>query len=390
MGTIKEFALFNECDFQYMESYMCDKAGQGLLLTHFGMFSAEFIESEPSNRRYRIIPKINRKVRDEEISLCAESGWTYLGKKSGTGLNIFYTDNEDAPEIFTDKKSFKSYAEAYALSHVLSVIVFLWLGYLILFKHNVFVTAGGPVHTIIELGIPFCCVIASVILISIVNLIYGIWGTVRAMRRIMNSESISHDIPYKNRLKFSTVTFKATIALVIIMFVSVYIYDFVMWNFNSTNYESEYDGQHPVSMEVIDFENWQPVQEIIDNDDFGNENVDFFVDKKDNFMIEYTNIHAYANDVNYFANYCEARTEKIAEQWLIEDIYYDTDFELSAEDVAMDIPLPQGIDYIGFYINEWDNQIIYVRAGKINERIAYVGEEDLREYVDVIINDVLN
>lgn len=390
MGTIKEFTLFNECDFQYMESYMCDKARQGLLLTHFGLFSAEFIESEPSNRRYRIIPNINRKVKDEEISLCAESGWIYLGKKSGTGLNIFYTDNEDAPEIFTDKKSFKTYAETYALSHVLSLIVFLWLGYLVLFKHNVFVTAGGPVHTIIELGIPFCCVIASVILISIVNLIHGILATIRAMRRIMNSEDIEHDLPYTKRLKFNTVSFKATIALVLIMFVGVYIYDFIMWNFNSTNYESEYDGHHPVSMEEIDYENWQPVQKIIETNDFGNEFVDFFVDKKENSMIAYTNVHAQANDVYYFANYCEARSEKIAEQWLIEDISYDTDFKFQADDIAMDIPLPEGIDYIGFYINEWDNHIVYVRAGKINERVEYSGKEDLREYVDVIINDVLN
>ena len=59
------------------------------------------------------------------------------------------------------------------------------------------------------------------------------------------------------------------------------------------------------------------------------------------------------------------------------------------DDIAMDIPLPEGIDYIGFYINEWDNQIVYVRAGKINERVAYRGDEDLREYVDVIIDDVV-
>ena len=89
MGKIKEFAPFDGRDFEYIESYLCDMAKKGLVLERYGLCYAEFKESEPIQRRFRIVPKLQRMVTDEEIELYKESGWNYLGKKWGSGLNIF-------------------------------------------------------------------------------------------------------------------------------------------------------------------------------------------------------------------------------------------------------------------------------------------------------------
>jgi hypothetical protein len=391
MGKIKEFAPFDGRDFEYIESYLCDMAKKGLVLERYGLCYAEFKESEPIQRRFRIVPKLQRMVTDEEIELYKESGWNYLGKKWGSGLNIFYTDNEDAPELFTDMGSFRSYAKGYALWSIAIIIIALYFIFESMFDSVIFYgSTGGIIHTFTEAGMVASVTFALMILSVIVLCALVIISSIKIMKRILKKEEIRHNVPYIRKLKFKIRTVKFAIAMILIMSIVIYANGFIIWNFGGANYEKEYNGINPVSMEVIDSENWQPVQKIIDTDDFGNEYVDFFVDKKDNFMIEYTNVHAQVNDIYYFANYCEARSEKIAEQWLIEDINYDTDFKLQADDIAMDRPLPEGIDYIGFYINEWDNQIVYVRAGKINERVEYSGKEDLREYVDVIINDVLN
>lgn len=392
MAVLNKFAPFGGRDFEYIESYLCDMARQGLLLTKYGLWFAEFEEYESINRRYRVVPKAKKSLNEEELALYEASGWVFLCKKSGTSLNIFYTDNEDAPEIFTDMESFRAYSKKYIIKGILIIIAALYLIYSTLFDTKAFFSdAGEIVDSVIDIGSISTLSFITVVFAFFIYAISITVSSIQSISKLIAVSDIKHNVFYERRLKFQRFIIKFIIIMSIVTIVLTNVYQFVNFNYSGNRYDKEYKGVHPVSVEMIDEDSWKRVQEVIDTGEYTDEQEDvyYLIDKTHNFLIESTIVYTIIDNVYFDSAYYEAKFESIASRKLVEEIY-DSCNGLAPEDIAIDIKLPKDVDYAGYYINVWNNQVIFVKAGNKLERIEYSGDKDLRKYLEVIIDDVLN
>lgn len=126
--TKLKYAPFGIIDMFYKQNWLEYQARKGLLLANDNLLTCRFTVDEPRDRRYRILPYKPSKTTQEELDLYASSGWHLIyGFKS---VMIFYTDDPDAPEPFTDVQSQHKYYRKSLITN------FIWM--LILFAESLF------------------------------------------------------------------------------------------------------------------------------------------------------------------------------------------------------------------------------------------------------------
>ena len=126
--TKLKYAPFGIIDMFYKQNWLEYQARKGLLLANDNLFTCRFTVDEPRDRRYRILPYKPSKTTQEELDLYASCGW-HLIYGSGSVM-IFYTDDPDAPEPFTDVQSQHKYYRKSLITN------FIWM--LILFAESLF------------------------------------------------------------------------------------------------------------------------------------------------------------------------------------------------------------------------------------------------------------
>ena len=126
--TKLKYGPFGIVDMFYKQNWLEYQARNGLLLANDNLFTCRFTVDEPRDRRYRILPYKPSKTTQEELDLYASSGWHLI---YGFGsVMIFYTDDPDAPEPFTDVQSQHKYYRKSLITN------FIWM--LILFAESLF------------------------------------------------------------------------------------------------------------------------------------------------------------------------------------------------------------------------------------------------------------
>ena len=126
--TKLKYAPFGIIDMFYKQNWLEYQARKGLLLANDNLLTCRFTVDEPRDRRYRILPYKPSKTTQEELDLYASSGWHLI---YGFGsVMIFYTDDPDAPEPFTDVQSQHKYYRKSLITN------FIWM--LILFAESFF------------------------------------------------------------------------------------------------------------------------------------------------------------------------------------------------------------------------------------------------------------
>lgn len=126
--TKLKFDPFGVVDMFYKQNWLEYQARKGLLLANDNLLTCRFTVDEPRDRRYRILPYKHSKTTQEELDLYASCGW-HLIYGSGSVM-IFYTDDPDAPEPFTDVQSQHKYYRKSLITN------FIWV--LILFAEPLF------------------------------------------------------------------------------------------------------------------------------------------------------------------------------------------------------------------------------------------------------------
>lgn len=126
--TKLKYGPFGIVDMFYKQNWLEYQARKGLLLANDNLFTCRFTVDEPRDRRYRILPYKPSKTTQEELDLYASCGW-HLIYGSGSVM-IFYTDDPDAPEPFTDVQSQHKYYRKSLITN------FIWI--LILFAEALF------------------------------------------------------------------------------------------------------------------------------------------------------------------------------------------------------------------------------------------------------------
>ena len=126
--TKLKYAPFGIIDMFYKQNWLEYQARKGLLLANDNLLTCRFTVDEPRDRRYRILPYKHSKTTQEELDLYASCGWHLI---YGFGsVMIFYTDDPDAPEPFTDVQSQHKYYRKSLITN------FIWM--LILFAESLF------------------------------------------------------------------------------------------------------------------------------------------------------------------------------------------------------------------------------------------------------------
>lgn len=103
----QKICYFGLSDIYQEQNWLEDMARKGLLLTYTGYLIYDFAYGEPTGRRYRILPEKRKKIEQEELDIYESCGWTCVrGTHAST---VFYTDDQNAPEPFTDAVTEKKY-----------------------------------------------------------------------------------------------------------------------------------------------------------------------------------------------------------------------------------------------------------------------------------------
>ena len=126
--TKVKYAPFGIVDMFYKQNWLEYQARKGLLLANDNLFTCRFTVDEPRDRRYRILPYKHSKTTQEELDLYASCGWHLIYGFSS--VMIFYTDDLDAPEPFTDVQSQHKYYRKSLITN------FIWM--LIIFAESLF------------------------------------------------------------------------------------------------------------------------------------------------------------------------------------------------------------------------------------------------------------
>lgn len=121
--TKLKYDPFGVVDMFYKQNWLEYQARKGLLLANDNLFTCRFNVDEPRDRRYRILPYKHSKTTREELDLYASCGWNLI---YGSGsVMIFYTDDPDAPEPFTDVQSQHKYYRKSLITNFIFILIIL-------------------------------------------------------------------------------------------------------------------------------------------------------------------------------------------------------------------------------------------------------------------------
>ena len=121
--TKLKYDPFGIVDMFYKQNWLEYQARKGLLLANDNLLTCRFTVDEPRDRRYRILPYKHSKTTQEELDLYASCGW-HLIYGSGSVM-IFYTDDPDAPEPFTDVQSQHKYYRKSLITNFITMAILL-------------------------------------------------------------------------------------------------------------------------------------------------------------------------------------------------------------------------------------------------------------------------
>nr|WP_298571576.1 DUF2812 domain-containing protein [uncultured Mogibacterium sp.] len=140
----QKICYFDLADIYQEQNWLEDMARKGFLLTYTGYLIYDFAYGEPTERRYRILPEKRKKIEQEELDIYESCGWTCVrGTHAST---VFYTDDQNAPEPFTDAISERKY---YAKRLAIALIVSILTSFIILM--NIMLNMKGSIFNPVEL-----------------------------------------------------------------------------------------------------------------------------------------------------------------------------------------------------------------------------------------------
>ena len=254
----------------YLCVWLQEMAEQGLVLKHIGFFSCEFEKCAPQKRRYRILDKSYFSMNDEEKGIYEDAGWKYVPDER-SGVTIFTTDDEDAPELFSDKESFWKYKRNKWIGSIVLIIVWTyWAAKAIWNAYDLF-QGGDRLHDFD--GEPlYLLVVLGLLLVIITGIfLYSVFREIQLIRYNAKTELPQYDnIPYDDkRYLWEKKANKLWTAAIVIVFVGL-IAAWIGMKVNDYSLANgvealKYNGEHPVMLREIDPDTWAEAVPMIEN-----------------------------------------------------------------------------------------------------------------------------
>ena len=401
--TKLKFDPFGVVDMFYKQNWLEYQARKGLLLANDNLLTCRFTVDEPRDRRYRILPYKPSKTTQEELDLYASCGW-HLIYGSGSVM-IFYTDDPDAPEPFTDVQSqHKYYRKSLITNFIIMLIIFAESlfsisrsvqGFTISPSELLYSSADQPLSTLAMtfIGLPLALLFWFQYMFTYISILnrnrkkdfYGASGF---------------------RLKYYV---NATCIITVIVLVLWSIIDIPRTVDNSSSGDFtqalKYKGNEIVRFSEFDPDTWKTVYKKIEyyNDGKG-DMITFDINQDKTLMMprmvseelevdrDIKNDEDTVMDLYYSVNLYKARSSKVASEFMkynSKNALEESDIKVSNKSLDKFRFDYEDLDYAAYIVDEKKandttakrDQLLFLRKGNKYVSVSYYGPIDLKSKV---------
>lgn len=431
----------------YFCVWLQEMAEQGLILKSVGFFRCEFEKCKSQKRRYRVLNKSYFSMSEDEKGIYEDAGWKYV-PGGIEGAAIFTTEDEDAPELFSDRESYRKSVRNKWIGSI--AMILLWTYWMVKIIKNATELFGGEyasiygrLHNYDGEPLYLLAVIIVLTVISTAVFIYDVWNEILIIRFYTKIDMPDYHVSYDDKgylweKKVYSLWAVATIILIaglVVGWIGMKANDYSLADGLSA---LEWSGEHPVMLREFDPETWaeaKPMIEATYTEDYDDTlSIDYMAGKDkgacfskgyreqlsidlitgegeaeiEDFPatgVDFEDIDKYVPPLLtsiryfYFSAYYTARSESIASEYLGEEAAYDLygKVEKNAWRKALDKVCIKcdGTDYAGYYTTQdpdaeryHECQHLLLRKGRIIQIISYQGPLDIRDKMDLFVNEM--
>ena len=198
---------------------------KGLFYKKTSLFSYDFVKDTPLKVRYRTIPKKPDKMSEQEKGLFEDSGWEFVDYS--TDCSVFFTKDPDAPEIFNDTESYRSYTSRFAILLIAwfaCIVYWIWKSASSIIDIYADISSGQDMD-VWEGAMYFALILTAVLLCTV--WIFEMQECIRSLRAASGKVLPDYNISYNDssylRAKKQRKTFYITIVALLVSLLTTWI-----------------------------------------------------------------------------------------------------------------------------------------------------------------------
>ena len=401
----QKICYFDLADIYQEQNWLEDLARKGLLLTYTGYLIYDFAYGEPTERRYRILPEKRKKIEQEELDIYESCGWTCVrGTHAST---VFYTDNQNALEPFTDvvteKKYYVKRLFSTLITSILTAIYILWI-----LRPNAYSFILNPVDYYYQLAAqpsPLIClylVICPLLVLFYLGIIFKYARLIWQLKR----ETFKRTYGFKARRYVNMILTNVIIVLMVGLFIYVIFVPDKRVMTSSFKEALAYKDAELVRFSEFDPSTWDEVHSnmIVRNGNNNIDNPDITYETSYDRNVMMTKMSSedlsapsrtYKRDKSggnlmYHVQLYKAKSAKIAARFMSSNMAEELDykgFDVSNKRIKNMQFKYKGLDYAAYIrASEKDEtpfykQMLFLRKGNKYVVVAYSGPIDLKSKV---------
>ena len=400
----QKICYFDLADIYQEQNWLEDMARRGLLLTYTGYLIYDFAYGEPTERRYRILPEKRKKIEQEELDIYESCGWTCVrGTHAST---VFYTDDQNAPEPFTDAVTKKKYYVkrlfSALITSIVTVIYTLWI-----LRSNAYSFILNPVDFYYQLAdqpSPIICL--YLVICPLLVLFYlGIFKYARLIWQLKR-ETFKRTYGFKVRRYVNMILINAIIVLFVGLFIYVVFVPDKRVTTSSFKEALAYKDNDLVRFAEFDPSTWDKVRANMtvknDNKDVDNPDITYETSYDRNIMMtkmSSEDLEVYPRTdkdgvsepkLMYLVQLYKAKSAKIAARFMPSNIAEELDykgFDVSEKRIRDMQFKYKGLDYAAYIAASkkdeapFYKQMLFLRKGNKYVVVAYSGPIDLKSKI---------
>ena len=403
--TKLKFNPFSAVDMFYEQNWLEYQARKGLLLANDNLLTCRFTVDEPRDRRYRILPYKPSKTTREELDLYASCGWNLIYGSSS--VMIFYTDDPDAPEPFTDVQSQHKYYRKSLINNFIFVAILLVNAFFSISRSLQGFTLSPSALLYSSADEPLSSVAMNLVWLPLVLLF---WFQYMLTYIGLLNKSRKKDYygvsGFKFKYYFNAVVLISMVVLLLCTIINIPV------NFDSSSSGDftealKYKGNEIVRFSEFDPYTWKTVKKQIENYDEENNKIDiiFEIDQEKSFMIprmisEELEVSTPAKNedddsvINLYYNVhlYKAKSSKIAAEFMkynYKNALEEASIKVSNKSLDKFRFDYEGLDYAAYVAGEKKandstakrDQLLFLRKGSTYVYVSYYGPIDLKSKV---------
>lgn len=197
-NTVRKLTPFVDTDIFAAESWLSDMAAKGLFFKDSSVWQHVIFEKgEPTKRKYRLVPagfvELSM-ISEEEKEIYSSAGWHYAGVFQQCGSRVFYTDDVNAEEIYTDSEGLDFFYKKQRIKVLQPAIVAA-----VLLGAWVYGYTGTDMSLMPgSFAAGMICLLAAGLLLAAYAVLSA--ANVVSLRKKLRSGQIKHDVRYGWRL----------------------------------------------------------------------------------------------------------------------------------------------------------------------------------------------